>query len=106
MKFEFTSASKAKEIAKKSGAVVTDEHYEQMESVINNRIIDASEAGEFECRVRVDDIFNMAELFNLREEYRKAHVLTLINGLCAAGYNAKLSFSYAGPSYLHIDISW
>ena len=106
MKLEFTSASEAKEVAENSRAVVTDEHYAQMVRGINLRIDNATEVGGFECKVRVDDLFYMAELPNLREEYRKAHVHTIINGLREAGYTAELSFSYDGPSYLHIIISW
>lgn len=106
MKLDFRSASEAKEIAEDSRDVVTVEHYEQMVRGINRRIGHAAEVGEFECMVRVDDLFNIAELYSLREEYRKAHVHTIINGLREAGYTAELSFSYAGPSYLHIVISW
>lgn len=106
MKFEFTSASEAKAVAEDSRVVVTDEHYSQMVRGINRQIGHAAEVGEFECKVRVDDLFNMAELFSLREEYRKTHVHTIINDLREAGYTAELSFSYAGPSYLHIVISW
>lgn len=106
MKLEFTSASEAKAVAEDSRVVVTDEHYAQMVRGVNRRIGYATESGEFECKVRVDDLFSMAELYSLREENRKAHVLTIINGLREAGYTAELSFSYAGPSYLHIDISW
>lgn len=106
MKFEFTSASTAKAVAEDSRVVVTNEHYAEMVLEINRQINYAAEAGEFECKVRVDDLFSMAELYSLREENRKPHVLTIINGLREAGYTAELSFSYAGPSYLHIVISW
>lgn len=106
MKLEIMEASEARALAEDCKVTVTDEHYAEMVREINRRIGYATEVGEFECKVRVDDLFYMAELSNLREEYRKAHVHTIINGLRRAGYTAELSFSYAGPSYLHIVISW
>ena len=106
MNLEVMKASEARSISKDYAFKVTDEHYAHMVREINKRIGHAAEVGEFECKVRVDDLFSVVGLKNLSDYYRKGHTLTIINSLCYAGYAVELVPNYKDKYFLSIDISW